>query len=35
MGGPKRHIQPERYVPFALKILKIYEKRLDKNIERS
>jgi hypothetical protein len=21
MGGPKRHIQPERYVPFALKIV--------------
>jgi hypothetical protein len=22
MGGPKRHIQPERYAPFALKICK-------------
>jgi hypothetical protein len=26
MGGPKRHIQPERYATYAQKILKKMEK---------
>jgi hypothetical protein len=30
MGGPKRHIQPERYATFWLKFLKIIEKTVDK-----
>jgi hypothetical protein len=25
MGGPKRHIQPERYAPLCLKALEIYK----------
>jgi hypothetical protein len=30
MGGPKRHIQPERYTPFVLKFVgKIMKNTLD------
>jgi hypothetical protein len=31
MGGPKRHIQPERYAQFELRFYELFENGIDRN----